>query len=306
MRIVRTVLGDIPPERLGTTLFHEHLSSAMGRWIDEPDLDLTDAVLVATELRLAAADGLSAIVDGTTDDVGRDVQALVEMARTSGVQVIAGGGLYRELTYPEWVVVDDEERLLEQFVREVAHGLADSEVRAGAYGEIGTSHGGITPRERTVLRAVGRAHLATGAPIFTHTPEGGNAIEQLNILESVGVDPSRVVIGHLDCTSDADLHREVAERGAFVGFDRVGLTRYVPDETRVELALRLLDAGYADRLVLSSDLARLSRLRRNGGVGYSGVLTSFLPMLRAAGVDEATLEQILVANPRRFLAFEPR
>jgi predicted metal-dependent phosphotriesterase family hydrolase len=304
--IVRTVLGDVPPETLGRTLFHEHLSSDMARWIGDPDLKLTDAELAASELTLAAADGLSAIVDATTNDVGRDLGALVAAARTSGVQVIAGGGLYRELTYPESLRATDEEPLFETFVREVAESLGAEGVRAGAYGEIGTSHGGITPRERTVLRAVGRAHLATGAPILTHTPEGQDALEQLDILESVGVDPRRVAIGHVDCLADPALHRSLAERGAFVGFDRVGLARYLDDETRVELVLRLLEAGHADKLLLSSDLARKSRLKRHGGLGYANVLTDFVPRLSAAGVDDATLEQILVYNPARFLAFEPQ
>jgi predicted metal-dependent phosphotriesterase family hydrolase len=48
----------------------------------------------------------------------------------------------------------------------------------------------ITKDERKVFRAIGRAHLATNIPIFTHTGiPGKSAIEQLDILEDVGVDP---------------------------------------------------------------------------------------------------------------------
>ena len=35
-------------------------------------------------------------------------------------------------------------------------------------------------------------------------------------------------------------------------------------------------------------------------------LVQFVPKLRRAGVDEATLHKILVDNPRRFLAFVPK
>jgi len=34
-------------------------------------------------------------------------------------------------------------------------------------------------------------------------------------------------------------------------------------------------------------------------------VTKFVPMLRQRGVSEATMHEILVDNPRRFLAFVP-
>ena len=44
------------------------------------------------------------------------------------------------------------------------------------------------------------------------------------LCEAVGVKPQHVVIGHLDGLNDPGVrvHREIAGRGAFVGFDRVG------------------------------------------------------------------------------------
>ena len=58
---------------------------------------------------------------------------------------------------------------------------------AGAFGEIG-SWDEITAVERKVFRAVGKAHVATNLPIFTHTGiPGKSALEQLDILEDAGV-----------------------------------------------------------------------------------------------------------------------
>lgn len=48
--------------------------------------------------------------------------------------------------------------------------------------------------ERRFLRAVGRAHHATGLPIFTHTEHQGCrpcGLEQLDVLESEQVDNPR-------------------------------------------------------------------------------------------------------------------
>ena len=39
---------------------------------------------------------------------------------------------------------------------------------------------------------------------------------------------------------------------------------------------------------------------------FSTVLLQFVPKLRYFGVPDAAIHKILVDNPRRFLAFEPR
>ena len=84
-----------------------------------------------------------------------------------------------------------EDQILQALIRQV------DEDSSGAFGEIG-SWDEITRDERKVFRAVGRAHVATNLPIFTHTGiPGKSALEQLDILEDAGVEPDRVVIGHL-------------------------------------------------------------------------------------------------------------
>ena len=115
--------------------------------------------------------------------------------------------------------------------------------------------------ERKVFRAIGKAHLRTNLPIFTHNAYGTGpnvpkdaGLHQLDVLESVGVKPQRIAIGHTCCLDDppADVIKAIAKRGAFVGFDRVTGGR-VPDEGKIKMLLAFFDAGYADHLLLSSD-----------------------------------------------------
>jgi phosphotriesterase-related protein len=134
-------------------------------------------------------------------------------------------------------------------------------------------------------------------------------LEQLTILEQMKVDPQRICIGHLaDIRDDpkAETHKAIARRGAYVGFDTVGIPTGLSPEAKVAMILAVLDAGYEDRLLLSSDMAIEGLLKKNGGAGYAIVLNDFVPMLKAAGVKEPVLHKILVDNPRRFLAFVPR
>ena len=134
------------------------------------------------------------------------------------------------------------------------------------FGEIG-SWDYITKDERKVFRAVGRASVATNLPIFTHTGiPGKSALEQLDLLEDVGVDPKKVVIGHLGNLTDpnVEVHRAVCRRGAFVGFDRQGSQG---DAQQVPLVMKLLEAGYADNLMFASDLSNIAQTKKGGGPG---------------------------------------
>ena len=87
-------------------------------------------------------------------------------------------------------------------------------------------------------------------------------------------------------------------------FDFLGMPwpkeRHDEDRT-VELACELLSRGHVERLFLSQDVCNDSQLARYGGNGYVHLAQTFLPRLRAAGVSDAEIETMTVANPRRLL-----
>ena len=323
--IIRTVLKDLSPEALagGATLFHEHLSLApefMPKWISlaraqnpqakagprppqAPPSDrpyfMRDLDLMVEEIGTASKEGVACIVDGGHPDMGRDLDFLKQLSMQSGMPIVAGCGYYSQPFYPPEVATMSEEQITRELVRQ-AHIQP-----VGALGEIG-SWDEITDLERKVFRAVGKAHLETNLPIFTHTGiPGKSAIEQLDILEAAGVKPQRVVIGHLGNLIDpkVEVHKAICKRGAFIGFDRQGGQG---DARQVPMVLALIDAGYASNLLFSSDLSTANQIKRNGGTGYAKTVTVFVPKLRDAGVSEETLHGILVDNPRRFLAFVPK
>jgi phosphotriesterase-related protein len=97
--------------------------------------------------------------------------------------------------------------------------------------------------------------------------------------------------------------KALCKRGAFVGYDRQG---GAGDALNVPQVKALIEAGYAGNLLFSSDLSSAAQIKKNGGGGYGKTVTVFLPKLRAADVEEATLHAIMVDNPRRFLAFVPK
>jgi phosphotriesterase-related protein len=311
--VIRTVLKDVSPDALGTsaTLFHEHLSFEWARvrgpngrgTLSGPEKDVT---LVAEQINIAANEGVGCIVDAGTTDVGRDAGFLKQVAERTRVHIVACGGLYMQRTYPSDVAAKSEDQIADDLVQDARA------TRYGAFGEIGeTPDAAMSPEERKVFRAVGKAHLRTNLPIFTHNAYGTGpnvprdaGLRQLDAFESVGVKPQRVAIGHTCCLDDpaAAVIKEIGKRGAFVGFDRV-TGGAVPDDKKVLMILAFLEAGYADNLLLSSDYNFTARSAARPG--YGSTLTVFVPTLRQAGVNDATIRRITIDNPRRFLAFVP-
>jgi predicted metal-dependent phosphotriesterase family hydrolase len=314
--IIRTVLKDVSPDSLsGATLFHEHLSLApdfMPKWMAlargqappapspaPPGFFMQDLDLMGEELAAAKKDGVGCIVDGGHPDMGRDLDFLKRLSTRSGMPIVASCGYYTQPFYPPEIASWSEQRIADELIRQA------QTQPLGAIGEIG-SWDEITETERKVFRAVGKAHVATGLPIFTHTGiPGKSAMEQLDILEAAGVSPQRVAIGHLANLMDpkVEVHKAICKRGAFIGFDRQG---GAADARQVPMVVSLIEAGYAHNLLFSSDLSTTGQLKRNGGSGYGKTLTVWAPKLREVGVKEDVLHGILVDNPRRFLAFVPK
>jgi phosphotriesterase-related protein len=313
--VIRTILRDVAPDELGSrvTLFHEHLSiklpperplppDAAPRPVPTDDVDF-----IVQEIKTAGQEGIGCIVDGGHPDMGRDLNTLKRVANETSVHVVASGGYYMQRTYPPDIAKWSEDQIADRLVQEATRD------RLGAFGEIGQAANGasMTADERKVFRAVGKAHVRTGLPIFTHNAYGTGpdvpmdaGLRQLDVLESAGVQPRNVAIGHVCCLDDrsAAIPKQIAKRGAFVGFDRVTGGR-VPDAQKVATILAFLEAGYADKLLVCSDYTGSRSPQRPG---YGNTVTVFAPLLQKAGVKDEVVRTILRDNPRRLLACVPK
>lgn len=316
----------MPPGELagGATLFHEHLSFSRefatklastpfpgvrarnGRPVRGPGgpkpgekYFMEDLDLMTSEMIAARQDGVACIVDAGHADMGRSLTFLQQLSERSGMPIVASTGYYGQPFYTPELIAMSEDQVTQELVRQART------TPVGAFGEIGTWYEEMTPDEHKVFRAVGRAHKATNLPIFTHTAFGKGAMKQLDTLMSVGVKPQSIAIGHLGGLIDpkVEVQTEICKRGAFVGFDRQGGGG---DAAQIPMVMALVEAGYTNNLLFASDFSIAARLKHNGGPGYAQVVTVFAPLLRKAGMKEETLHQILVDNPRRFLAFVPK
>jgi phosphotriesterase-related protein len=339
---VMTVLGPIPADQLGPTMAHEHvffdLSAYYTQAEDDPDgaharapiapdelwwlrahpmnhpenLRHDDLQAATREVGFFAAAGGSTLVDVTTVGIAPNPQGLAEVARRTGVHIVAGTGFYIDSSFPAWVRERSVDELADYLRRELREGIAGTAIRAGLIGELGTGNP-PSETEQRILQAAARVQREMGCAVSLHPywgPEG--ALAAARVAEGVGLDPSRTTLSHLDnrFRDDVALYRDLARRGFYLDLDCFGRDTYYPhvneqlpaDSERIRVARALLDAGAGDRLLFAQDICFRHELVAYGGYGYAHVLRTIRPRLLRSGVDAAALDQILVTNPRRWLA----
>jgi phosphotriesterase-related protein len=335
---VSTVLGDVPADALGPTLVHEHLVSDMtgmlgahgyaagadrpldpadaaeARWQPGSFPDnyrLVDADFAVRELEPLVRAGCRTVVDATPVGLGRDPAALAVLARATGLNVVMGCGWYLEPVHPAGLAARSVDDLAAGLVAELRSGVGETGIRPGLIGELGTS--AVPTREEwRVLRAAAAAQRETGVCFSVHLhPWSKNGLAVLDVLEAEGVDPRRVVLNHLTTAIDDEPYQlAILERGAFAcydlfGFDHscLGPGRYAPsDHDAAARVCALAERGHLGQLLVSQDVGVKTRLRAYGGWGYAHLFEHVVPLLRAGGFDDAMLETLLIANPRRALA----
>ncbi|MFE7286945.1 phosphotriesterase [Streptomyces noursei] len=302
---VRTVLGDLAPERLGVCDAHDHLFLASPQL---PGQELADPEAAAAELRAFRAAGGAAMIQWTPHGMGRRATELPRLARESGVTVVAATGLHQAAHYaPEFLAGLTDPAAL--FVAELTEGIGpdhDADApharpRAGMIKVAGGFHG-LDRHARRTMTAAAEAHRATGATIGVHLDLGTGALDVLDLLcGALDVPPHRVVLGHLNRSPDSAVHRMAAEAGAYLAFDGPSRANHATDWRLPDAVAALCDAGFADRILLGGDTTTAGARSVNGGPGMPYLLRRLRPRLELAVGAEA-VAGMLRANPARAFA----
>ncbi|MET8869840.1 phosphotriesterase-related protein [Nonomuraea sp. NPDC004580] len=312
-----TVTG--PVAELGATLMHEHVfglsPEILWNWPDIPegwDLE-TRAREAAAKLDALKAAGIDTIVDLTVVGLGRYVPAVQRVAELTSVTIVAATGLYTYDALPPYFgnrgpgsLFGGPDRLAEFFVRDLTEGIGRTGVKAAML-KCASDRQGMTEGCRRVFRAVAEAHLATGAPITTHSHSASRGgLEQQKLLASLGVDLGRVVIGHAGDSTDLAYLEELVANGSYLGMDRFGIDTIRPFDDRVAVVAAMCERGHAGRMVLGHDSYCFNDRfddavvrRRHPRYHLLHISQDVLPALRARGVTEEQIHQMLVGNPRR-------
>ncbi|WP_106398865.1 phosphotriesterase family protein [Actinocorallia populi] len=315
---VNTVLGPVPARELGVVAVHEALLSVLpgAEYAFDVTIDRAEIFeILAGRLRDFRDHGGGTVVDATGMFHGRDVRLYEALSRTTGVHIVASTGQGPEEILGGYFLTPQTnpptpwpaEKFADLFTREVTEGMVVPRVeRRGAAGLVATAatREGMTATDESLFRGAARAALATDVPVSIRC--GSDAVRDLEVVLDERLPAGRVAVGGLDREDAvaAGAPLEVARRGAYVVLDHVGTEdgRHIGDAERADLAARLVDAGFGDRILLSSDATGVAKGHAGNDVPYSHVLSDFVPLLKARGLADEDVRRILVDNPRDLLS----
>ncbi|HEX2127135.1 MAG TPA: hypothetical protein VHF45_11325 [Thermoleophilaceae bacterium] len=316
MPTVETVNGPVDADQLGRTLIHEHF-----RTTDEatrfqfPHLydEAAEWEAALSDANAVKSNGIQTVVEPSAMFLQRDARFSKRVADETGLQVVLATGIYTYDHLPQPFLNRDEDAIAEILVHDIEEGIQGTEIKA-AFLKCAADAQGVTPNVEKVHRAVARASKRTGRPIMAHShPSSGTGLEQMRIFEEEGVDPAKVQIAHTGDSDDLDYIGKLLERGPFIGMDRYGLDIFLPTDKRNATVLTLLERGHADRMFLSQDFCstidwfppEVQQYLKDQEVpkwSMTFLFDEVIPYLTDNGMTGEQLDQMMVENPKRWLA----
>src|SRR5215213_5436111 len=316
MPTVETTGGPVDVDELGLTLIHEHFRATdeAGRLqfphlYDEQaewEAAIADATAVKTH-------GVTTVVEPGAMLLGRDAAFSKRVADESGLNVVLATGIYTYDHLPQFLANRDEDGVAAVFLHEIEHGIQGTGIKP-AFLKCAADEPGVTPNVEKIHRAAARASQQTGRPIMAHSrPASGTGLEQMRIFVEEGVDPAKVQIAHTGDTDDLDYIERLLDTGCWIGMDRYGLDIFLPTEQRQKTVLALLERGYADRMFLSQDWCSTldwftpeaeEQIKPQAAPKWSMtfLFEEVIPELKERGMTDEQLDQMMVENPKRWLA----
>ena len=322
MAVLRTVLGDVPAEKMGITYPHEHVCigyagarQEMGDRFDR-EAHITEACNdIGNAMKIH---GVNTIVDVTTPEIGRDTDILEAVSERLNVNIVACTGFFAQISgMPFYWRFQDVQKYKEKMIRDITVGVEPNGVKCGVI-KVAVGEAVLREREEKAFRAAAHVSQEYGVAICVHTRDGWldeypAPLQALDIMLKEGANPAKIYMGHLEHIFDNPgehnypMLLQIAQRGANLAFDVVGRYKDKWDEPRATSVAKLFADGYGNRVILSMDTSGSWVPEKppnyvSFGLSFTD-LYNYLPQLGEAGLTDEQIRTIIVDNPRNLLTF---
>ncbi|MFE4140445.1 phosphotriesterase [Peribacillus sp. YIM B13472] len=310
---IQTVLGSVNPDEIPYFQPHEHVMLESGYAAQlNAELCIDDISLTINELKKLPTG--SALVDAQPIGAGRMANELVKVSQETGIHLVASTGFHKSNFYwpDHWIHTSNAEFLVDVFISEIQKGMylgnrtekpiQSIDAKAGLI-KTAVDKDGLTPYYRTKFEAAAEASLKTNVSIMVHVEVGSDPFEIIHFLTKRKVNPEKIILCHLDRTHhDYKLHEEVASSGVHLEYDTIGRFKYHDDNKELKLIQHMLESGLQGSLLLSLDTTR-ARLGTYGGtIGIDYLTQTFIPQMKANGINEDVINTITQHNPLKALS----
>ena len=235
---------------------------------------------------------------------------------------------------------NDSKVIRQRLIAELTEGMEGSDLKAGYIKKGFGLSDEISAADMSVFRSICEVAAETDNPFVIHGPNTReSALEAVRIaVKEYGIKPERIDMCHMDflystyckyypdakayfsdptkaAASVADFASELLDMGVYVNFDGWGDihgSRHklnqgfdycwgFDDFFRLAVVAKLLEKGYAEKIMFGHDKYNKLGGFYGGAYGYTRFPTFAIPALREMGYEKEA-QLITVANPARFLS----
>lgn len=293
----------ISTDSMGLTLIHEHMlvdfigadSVSPNRYSHEEVIDKVLPYLLEVKKY-----GVKTIFDCTPSYLAKDPVLLKKLTEKSGIQLITNTGLYGTQNgkfLPDYAFTETAEQLSERWIDEFKNEIEKTGIKPGFIKISVNEEDPLREMDAKLVRAAGLTFKETGLKIYSHTGTWKTAIQEVEILQNLGVDPSAFVWVHAQAEQDFQNYLDAAKLGVWISWDGIG---WSIDEY-VERLLFAKKNGFLDQVLISHDAGWYDPAKPDGGdfVPFTNIFEKLMPTLNAQGFDESDWDLLLVGNPKR-------
>jgi phosphotriesterase-related protein len=298
-----SVTGTFPMDSLGKTLIHEHMlvdfvgadSIHPGRW--NRDSVVARVLPYLMDLK---KHGVRSILDCTPSYLGKDPILLQQLSEKSGIRILTNTGYYGAVGgkyLPKHAFSETAEELSERWIAEFEKGIEGTGIRPGFIKISVNEADTLSQIDQKLVKAAALTHLKTGLTIASHTGTWKTAIQEVRILQEMGVDPAAFVWVHAQNEPDFKNYQVAAELGVWISLDGIGWAI----EPYVERLLFAKEKGILDRVLISHDAGWYDPAKLGGGdfQPFTTIFEKFIPILDKQEFTPQDWDILLIRNPAK-------
>ena len=303
-----SVTGSFPMDSMGLTLIHEHMlvdfigadSISSERW----NRDSVAAKVLPFLLEVKKY-GVRTILDCTPSYLAKDPLLLKSLSEKSGIRILTNTGFYGAVGgkyLPEFVQTESAEQIAKRWIDEYENGIEGTGIKPGFIKISVNEADTLSETDQKLVQAAGLTHQQTGLTIASHTGTWKTAVQEVRILQDMGVDPSTFVWVHAQNEPDFKNYQAAAKLGVWISLDGIGWAV----DPYVERLLFAKEKGFLEQILISHDAGWYDPAKPSGGEfqPFTNIFEKLIPILNEKGFSQADWNQLLIENPKS--AFELR
>jgi phosphotriesterase-related protein len=299
---IQTVTGPISIDSMGLTLIHEHmLVDFIGADSINADRWNRDSVVlkVLPYLLEVKKHGVRTILDCTPSYLAKDPLLLKSLSEKSGIQILTNTGFYGAVGgkyLPDFVQTESAEQLAERWIAEFEIGIEGTGIKPGFVKISVNEADTLSAIDQKLVRASAITHLNTGLTIASHTGTWRTAVQEVRILQEMGVNPSEFVWVHAQNEADFENYKVAAEMGVWISLDGIGWAI----DPYVERLLFAKENGILGNILISHDAGWYDPAKAGGGdfQPFTNIFEKLIPILNGKGFTEKDWDLLLKENPK--------